>query len=243
MGAHGPLVVEQTGTLRELHFDNDIIQSRIDLEHPERLPLAANRAMLAHLLFGQRPRSVLLAGCGGGAIARWFSARSPQTRGTAVELDPAVASLARRYFEFPDNWTLKLGDIREHLAAPCEPYDFILVDIEQHGRTPAWLSAPAFLQDCRAALSPAGVLTLNLVNEDPDGLLTTLMAVRKVFGPRTLCLSIPDHENVLLLAFRRKPATDDLQARALRHGLHWGLELPRLLSRLTRENPAGSGIF
>lgn len=241
-GPDGPLVVQQSGTLRELHFDNGITQSCIDLERPERLPLAANRAMLAHLLFGQRPRSVLLAGCGGGAIARWFAARSPDTRGVAVEKNPDVASLARRYFEFPASWRLQQDDVRRHLRRPRQ-YDFILVDIEERGRTPGWVSDSRFLSDCRQALTPAGVLTLNLVAETPLSLVATLSQVHRVFGQRTLCLSIPDHDNVLLLAFRRRPSLHHLDERARRHGIHWSLELPALLARLRRENPVGSGIF
>jgi len=239
----GPLLVEQTGTLRELHFDNGITQSVIDLETPGRLPLAANRAMLAHLLFGQRPRAVLLAGCGGGAIARWFAVRSPTTRGTAVELDPQVASLARRYFEFPPSWRLAVADVRDHLAGTKSAYDFILVDIEQHGRTPDWLAQPDFLVRCRDALTPAGVITFNLVAEQREGFINKLLAIRQVFGQRTLCLSIPGHDNVLVLAFRRRPALASLAQRLPARMAHWGLELDVLLKRLRRENPPGSGIF
>lgn len=242
-GAHGPLVVQQAGTLRELHFDNDITQTQIDLEDPGHLPLAANRAMLAHLVFGQRPRRVLLAGCGGGAIARWFAAHAPEVQGTAVELDPQVASLARRYFEFPDTWRLEIGDVRHHLAAHHSAYDFILVDIERDGSTPPWLAAPRFLSHCRHALTPAGVITFNLVAEQQLDFAAKLLAIREAFDRRTLCLSIPEHDNVLVLAFRRRPRLGDLTPRATRRAQCWGLELDQLLMRLRRENPTGSGVF
>lgn len=242
-GPHGPLVVEQTGTVRELHFANDITQSQIDLADPGHLPLAANRAMLAHLAFGQRPRSVLLAGCGGGAIARWFAARSPATRGTAVELDPRVASLARRYFEFPDSWELQVGDVRDHLAGCSGAYDFILVDIEVDGRTPPWLTDPEFLCNARRALTTAGVLTLNLVAERGADLLLKLAAIRRAFDRRTLCLSIPEHDNLLVLALRRRPDLHGLARQVHTRAARWGLELDTLLERLIKENPRGSGVF
>lgn len=242
-GRHGPLVVEQTGTLRELHFANGITQTLIDLQDPGRLPLAANRAMLAHLVFGQHPRTVLLAGCGGGAIARWFAARAPATRGTAVELDPQVAALAHDYFEFPDSWQLQVGDVRDHLAAGGHAYDFILVDIEVDGRTPDWVGDGGFLRSCRDALTPAGVATFNLVAERHDTLLAKLQVIRQVFDRRTLCLSIPRHDNLLVLAFRRRPALADLERHTPARAARWGLELERLLARLRRENPTGSGVF
>lgn len=242
-GPHGPLVVQQTGTLRELHFANGITQSLIDLEDPGRLPLAANRAMLAHLAFGQRPRKVLLAGCGGGAIARWFAARTPNIQGTAVELNPEVASLARRYFEFPARWQLRVADVRKHLGRRQNAYDFILVDIETAGRTPDWVASPDFLQHCRNALTPAGVATFNLVAENRTGFATKLMAIRQAFDQRTLCLSIPKHDNVLVIAFRRRPQQQHVSQHITARAAHWGLELNTLLKRMQRENPPGSGIF
>jgi spermidine synthase len=242
-GAHGPLVVQQIGTRRELHFANDITQTLIDLEHPGYLPLAANRAMLAHLAFGQRPRNVLLAGCGGGAIARWFAAHSPQTHGTAVELDPQVASLARRYFEFPSDWQLKVADVRDHLAGCKADYDFILVDIEVGGHTPRWVGDPAFVRQCRDALTPAGVITFNLVAEQREGFVQKLATIQGVFGKRTLCLSIPQHDNVLVLAFRRRPDLSRLAQRLPSRAARWALELPELVKRMRRENPPGSGIL
>lgn len=242
--ARNPLVVEQTGTLRELHFDNGIIQSRIDLQDSSRLPLAANRAMLAHLAFGQRPRSVLLAGCGGGAIARWFASHAPHIRGTAVELDPQVARLARQYFEFPTTWQLMVGDARRHLAktAPAS-YDFILVDIENAGHTPDWVGSLDFLADCRGALTTAGVVTFNLVAENRDGFLAKLAAIRQVFEQRTICLAVPDHDNVLVLAFRRRPSLRDLTAQVARRSHRWGLDLTQFVDLMQRTNPSGSGIL
>ena len=48
-------------------------------------------------------------------------------------------------------------------------HDFILVDIEQHGQTPDWLALPDFLAHCHNALTPAGVITFNLVAEQREG--------------------------------------------------------------------------
>jgi len=235
---HGPLLVEQTGTLRELHFGNGITQSQIDLETPDRLPLAANRAMLAHLLFGQRPRAVLLAGCGGGAIARWLHARAPQVRGCAVELSPTVARLAREYFDFPrpdrSNWRLLVQDVREHLLRSRRYYDFILVDLEENQATPAWLTESAFLQACRNRLSRSGGLTINLIVDDARRTGAALHRIREVFGPDILLLTEPEHDNLLVLAFRdgmpELPPRDALA----RLGMRWGIDFVSLAGRITR---------
>ena len=114
---HGDIHVEvwDEAGRRSLWFDDVILQSEIDLHRPDSLPNPVNRAMLAHLMFDRPQQQVLLAGCGGGAIARWFNARSPSTRGIAVELSATVARLAHEYFDFPptgSHWHLEIADIR-----------------------------------------------------------------------------------------------------------------------------------
>ena len=243
--AAGWLEVWQAGHRRSLWFDDSILQSEIDLTRPGRLPNPANRAMLAHLIFCDRPRRVLLAGCGGGGIARWFAARSPDTAGVAVEVDPVVAAIAQEHFEFPGNgsaWQLVQTDVRVYLPN-VRGFDWILVDIAEAGFAPAWVAAKRFLDACRAALAPGGVLTLNLIPRDAEDLAGKLLAVRRCFARRTLCLSVPGHDNVVAMAFQRTPELYDLEARAANAGRSWGLELPTFLCRLRHENPVGSGIF
>jgi hypothetical protein len=94
-----------------------------------------------------------------------------------------------------------------------------------------------------AALTSRGVLTLNLVAETRTSLLATLMQLRRTFGQRTLCLSIPGHDNALVLAFRRRPDLRHLEERIRGRARYWDLELDDLLARLRRENRPGSGIF
>jgi spermidine synthase len=241
----GWLEVWQSGRRRSLWFDDEILQSEIDLDDPGRLPNPVNRAMLAHLLFGQQPQRVLLAGCGGGGIARWFAARSGATAGVAVEIDPAVAVVAREHFEFPlmhQTWQLVEADINDYLRT-AEGFDWMLVDIATAGFSPDWVSEPRFLRACHDALGTDGVLTLNLIPRDASDLAARLFALRRVFARRTLCLSVPAHDNVIAIGFRRAPELHDLTAQAAAAARQWGLEFHAFRERLQRENPLGSGIF
>jgi len=223
---------------RSLWFDDVILQSEIHMHDPAVLPNPVNRAMLAHLMFDLPLRSVLLAGCGGGAIARWIHARAPETRGVAVELSATVARLAREYFDFPpaeqSHWQLQVEDIREHLAHGHSEADFILVDLEENQQTPAWLTENAFLTSCREHLSPDGVLTLNLIVDNAAAAGGALLRIRKVFGPDILLLDEPAHDNLLVMAFRGStppiPGSDQL----IRLGRHWGIDFSALADRTTR---------
>jgi spermidine synthase len=224
------------GDCRSLWFDDVILQSEIHLHDPAVLPNPVNRAMLAHLMFAPRLRRVLLAGCGGGAIARWIHARAPEVAGEAVEISPTVARLAREYFEFPppqSRWRLMVGDVRAHLVERPDPYDFILVDLEENQETPGWVTGPDFLAACQASLAHGGTLTLNLLHGDSAALSEALLRVRAVFGPDLVLLSEPDHDNLLVLAFAGPaPALPDA-TRLQERGRHWGIDFTALARRAT----------
>lgn len=235
------LEIWDDGDRRSLWFDDVILQSEIHLQDPAVLPNPVNRAMLAHLMFETPLRSVLLAGCGGGAIARWLNARAPAVDGVAVELSHTVARLAREYFDFPlpreSRWRMIIDDVRNHVAGTGDgppDYDFILVDLEEHQSTPNWLTGEPFLSDCRDRLTPNGVLTLNLIVDDSLVAGEALRRVRRVFGPELLILQPPAHDNLLVMAFRAgAPALPDGDT-LKQLGRHWGLDFVTLASRITR---------
>ena len=223
---------------RSLWFDDVILQTEIHLHDPAVLPNAVNRLMLAHLMFDLPLQRVLLAGCGGGAIARWFHARAPSVRGEAVELSPVVARLAHEYFDFPrpfdSHWSLHIGDIREFVVHSGRRYSFILLDLEENQSTPDWLTGHDFLSGCRSCLEPDGVLTLNLIVDDGFQTGAALQRVREVFGPDIMLLDEPHHDNLLVLVFRgRTPAIPD-QAALVQRGLRWGMDLQGMAARITR---------
>ena len=230
------LEIWEDGDRRSLWFDDEILQSEINIHDPAVLPNPVNRAMLAHLMFDLPLRRVMLAGCGGGAIARWLNSRAPEVQGDAVELSETVARLAREYFEFPPpgtNWQLLIEDVREHLALSKRHYDYILVDLEENQLTPAWVTGTDFLGDCRDHLSEQGTLTLNLLLGDLVAVSEAVHRVRQVFGPDVRLLSNPQHDNLLVLAFRNRapelPAAEALVAR----GHRWGIDFASLANRLT----------
>ena len=229
---------------RSLWFDDVILQSEIHLHDPAVLPNPVNRTMLAHLMFDPPLRAVLLAGCGGGAIARWLHARAPEVTGDAVELSHTVARLAREYFDFPpaehSRWRLLVDDVREHLMHSRARYDFILVDLEENQATPEWVTGHAFLEACRDHLTAQGALTLNLIVDGVEAAGAALQRVREVFSPDVLLLNEPDHDNLLVLAFRGStpdaPDSGLLTAQSRR----WGIDFSSLAARVTRLPPTAA---
>lgn len=243
----GQLVtVEQIGNLRTLHFNNSMLQSQIDIVDANHLPLTGNRLMLASLMFGNIPEKILLAGCGGGAIARWFNAVLPASKGIAVESSPQVTDLAREYFQFPatdSNWQLKHDHIQNHLADSKQRYDYILFDIEEHASTPPWMLKPAFLQRCKQLVSDKGCITFNLVARNAADFAKAIVPIRQTFVNRTCCLSSPSSQNIIVLAFTYRPDISKLQLNAAQASNLFGIEFKQFYEQLLKDNPPGSGIF
>lgn len=242
----GRIEVWQENSRRSLWFDDVILQTEIVLEEPAVLPNPANRAMLAHLMFDQRPQRVLLAGCGGGAIARWFHFWDSGVKGEAIEISSAVARVAYAYFEFPEpgtGWRIKTTDIRAFITQGAPRYDFILVDLEENQKTPAWVTSPEFLSTCARQLTPAGVLAVNLITDGKTAVTQAIWNLRRGFDRRVLCLPVPSHDNLILIAFNETPEVNALAEQAANAEKRWGLEFMTFLERLKSNNPVGSGIF
>lgn len=220
---------------RSLWFDDVILQSEIFLDDPAVLPNVVNRAMLAHLMFVDAPGSVLLAGCGGGSIARWFNSRSPDIKGDAVELSDAVIAVAKTYFEFPESWQLHQADIQTFTKQNKNTYDFILVDLEENQWSPDWVSSISFLKTCKKRLSSRGVMTMNLICHDEKEFAQSLSNIKSVFD-NALCLNQPEHDNIIVIAFRQKPISPT-QSGVAQSARHWGLEFAKFLNRINTLNP------
>ena len=94
--------ISEEGNIRSLHLGSATIQSSMNLDHPADLVLSYSRAMMGWLLFAeQAPAHITQIGLGGGSFARWIDAYLPDTRQTAIDINPQVISVARSLFELP----------------------------------------------------------------------------------------------------------------------------------------------
>jgi len=243
----GLVEVLDTPPLRCLCLDG-IEQTRIDLDHPELLSSVVHRSLLACLLFIETPKTVLLGGLGGGALARYLHHRQPDMRGDAVEINETNAMLARDYFEFPgqlpeQHWQLAVADIRHwHKRS----YDLMVIDIAEGELTPEWLSSEQMLSQLQGKLSACGVLAFDLLVDDAVGFSRALVNIRKVFRRQTLCLAVPGHKNIIIFAFKQLPqnfSIQELNMRAESLMALWGLEFPTFVKQLQKDNPKGNDFF
>jgi spermidine synthase len=242
--------VFEKDNLRWLSFGDEGIQSIIDLDDPGSLHSPVYRAMLAVLLFIPTPERVLLLGTGGGVLARYFHHRQTAIHGIAVEISSAIVDIARQFFEFPtldQGWQTVISDAQDYICQSKQHYDLIVLDIADHGSSPAWMFEPGFLEHCRKRLEEdGGVLVLNIIPENVEQITQALWNIRQAFDQTTVCISVPEHKNILVFAFNGIPqycnrSTLDQRVPTLKK--QWGLEFDQFLMRMKAINPRGSGIF
>ncbi len=153
-----------------LSFTSSLIQSSMRLDAPDELLLDYTRAMMGCLLLNPAPRHVLMIGLGGGSMLKYLHRHLPDATFTVVEISQAVIDLRGDFLIPPDSERLHTvcddgarfmrTFVRE--SAPPARFDLILVDGFDGTGIPPALSSRRFYEDCRAALSEAGVLVANV---------------------------------------------------------------------------------
>lgn len=233
--------ISETDGLRSLHLGSPTVQSSMDLADPSDLVLTYTRAMMGFLLFNPDPRHILQVGLGGGSFARFIDDYLPDAVSVAVEINPQVITVARAFFQLPEE-----GDFFEIVEADGADYvkifrgstDAILVDGFDGEQIVDALTTEDFFEDCRRALSPAGVFVTNWWSGDKR-YFTFLDRLLKVFEGRVLELPAATHGNVAVMAFRQTPAPlglDALKKRAEALEPRFGLEFVEFVSRLRMTN-------
>lgn len=232
--------------VRSLHIGSDTVQSAMRIARPYDLELSYTRSMMAFLLFGALPRSVLMVGLGGGSVAKYVHHHLPDTRVRVLEIDPQVVAVARQCFHVPADggrFEIITGDGAEYMNRRDVSADVIMVDgydAESHVEE---LATREFYGDCRDRLAPGGVLVVNLWGGDRQ-FNEVLKRIEGAFPAGTLCLPARKPGNVIAFAFRDAPgpmAWSDLERRAAVLEARYGLEFPSFVAGLRTMNRFDSG--
>lgn len=133
---------------------------------PDRMVLSYTRALLAGFYARPQPRRVLIVGLGGGVLPRAVRRLYPDADIDSVELDPAVAAVARSHFGFaPDARSRVFIDdgrvfVRKQRRAGAR-YDVVLVDAFEKDYIPEHMLSREFLAELKGVLAPGGVVAAN----------------------------------------------------------------------------------
>jgi spermidine synthase len=109
------------------------------------------------------PRRIAILGNGAGTVARAFAGFFPRTAVDAVEIDPELTELGRRYFDLRNPRMRTFSeDARPWLRRAQGAYDAIMVDAYRQPYIPFYLATREFFELARERLAPGGVVIVNV---------------------------------------------------------------------------------
>ncbi|WP_232786597.1 fused MFS/spermidine synthase [Achromobacter sp. DH1f] len=193
--------VQESGTIRTLHFSEKVIQSRISKLKPDALDLEYTRMMMGFVLFTPTPADILMVGLGGGSLAKFCYRYLVRSRIEVVKIDPGVIAL-RDAFLVPrddDRFQMVQADAADHLRELQDAADVLLLDGFGDADIPDALCSAEFYADCHEALRNDGILVINFQLNHPDH-REYLDRVRASFGSSMFEVMDDDMTNSFVFA-------------------------------------------
>ena len=186
---------------RSLYFTLDQLQSRMCNSQPAKREVDYTRTMMGFLMFASRPVNITLIGLGGGSLLKFCHQHLPQTRLTAIEINPRVIALRDEFEVPPDSERVAIicADGADFVRETHHQFDVLLVDgFDGHGQA-ASLCSQAFYDDCSKALAPGGVLVVNLHHDHPNHSVFT-GRIRLAFEGQLIEIPSEEKSNSIIFA-------------------------------------------
>jgi spermidine synthase len=162
------------------------------------------------------PHRIAILGNAAGTTARAYGRFFPRTDVDAVEIDPALTRIGRKYFALggPRLHTVA-ADARPFLEASRRRYDAILVDAYRQPYIPFYLATREFFALVRDHLTAHGVVLVNVGHpSDSDRLERALAATAGSVFPTVLSDPVEPTNSVLVAG--RGPSAARVRAAASR---------------------------
>lgn len=202
--------IRRLENVRTLLFVNEagreVVESRVDLDRPDRLAVAYTQYMFSSYLLAPEQRRALIVGLGGGGMVHFLKRRDRDLRLDVVEIDPVIVRLADEYFDLRTEGNVRIinQDALKLLEEGGEPYDVIYMDAflgasdaTDDSGVPLHLKTAEFFDLVQSRLTPGGVIVFNLHrhrNHRED-----LAAIRASFS-QVYVFNVPSSGNVIVAA-------------------------------------------
>lgn len=232
---------------RVLYLD-DLRHSYVDLADPTHLEFGYTQwfgaAVDTQLPAG--PVDSLHVGGGASTMPRWLAAVRPGSTSLVLEIDPAVAELARTELGLRTGADLAVvtGDARTSIVAlPSRSYDLVLGDAFSGLSVPWHLTTLEFAEQVHRVLRPSGWYAVNVIDQgDRDFLAAQAATLSQVFSHLVLIVEhgtwgSPAGGNHVLLASDTPFDTDALAAALAGTPVPGSLVAPGHLARLSSRGP------
>jgi spermidine synthase len=167
--------LRKSDSVRTLLFVRDsgeeVVESGVDLDRPHELLVEYTRFMFLSYVHRPQPRRVLIVGLGGGSMVHFLKHYDPQVAVDVVEIDPAIISIADKYFGIRSEGNVKIiqADGLKYLTETDARYDVIYMDAflkpspsTDVSGVPLALKTVEFYQQVQEKLVPGGIVVFNL---------------------------------------------------------------------------------
>jgi spermidine synthase len=204
-GISHDLIITQQGNTLTLWSGSGIRHTVLDLDAPQRPGLEYARNTLLALAFSPEAESILLLGLGGGSMYHMLRRTCPLATIEAVEIDPAVVDLARRYFQISltNNFIIHLGDAADYVSSTQKSYNIVILDAYLGDTMEDRLTTQEFFSNVSQRLRLGGVLVVNWVPGNAQRLRKTIEVLEETVGKVWTLAGYHSH-NCLLFATARK---------------------------------------
>ena len=175
------------------------VQSRMHVELPDFLMLGYTRTMMGFLLFNKRPRHIGTIGLGGGSIQKHCYRCLPHTKISVAEISPEVIALRDHFYIPKDDFRFKVfcEDGADFVFRHSNEFDVLIVDGFDITGQPEQLCSQRFYDDCYNALTPNGVMVVNLSDH---GYRALLGRIRQSFQNLVVVVGCDDGDNQIAFA-------------------------------------------
>ncbi|HEY3177277.1 MAG TPA: fused MFS/spermidine synthase [Casimicrobiaceae bacterium] len=141
-------------------------QSCVILAEPTKLVFNYARMMMAALYLNPAPQRILILGVGGGTLPSALQRLFPSASIDAVEIDPAVVRVARRFFAFEPGRDTRVYEedgrvFVKRMQRQGVMYNLIVLDAFDHEYIPEHMLTREFLLEVKSLLADRGVLAAN----------------------------------------------------------------------------------
>jgi len=204
---HGLIEIVETEGVRALHFGTSPRQSSMLIAKPDELHSVYAKAMMAWMLFKDKPENVLMIGLGGGVLVKYLMYHFPESKIKTIEFRQAMVKVARRFFHLPLEPRLKIktGDgaeyIRQRSKEGVEQHDLIMIDAFDDVGMAETMQGTALFSSCKTLLSDAGILVINLWGNDKELFQQIAWEMGTTFEWKILFLPVRGRGNIIGFAF------------------------------------------
>lgn len=146
---------------------DDLSQSCIFDDGSKQLVFDYYKLVMGATFFLEQPKEILVIGLGGGVLVNAYQEIYPEANITSVEIDPVVAKMAKKYFDYDDSdkqYQTHIQDGRvfaKRALRKDKRYDFILLDAFNSDYIPEHMMTKEYLQEVKGLLKPGGIVIAN----------------------------------------------------------------------------------